>query len=129
MQQFETLVEILRESVQVNEKQSMRSTGGNEPISPEVCVARFLGFLYDDRIMALHHSHGISPRSVNRIINKALQAVVDSQHALLVITLPDPKNCEELYKLAQRWESLSSTSLALMKGHLAALNGWLAGSN
>ena len=103
----------------------MRSTGGNEPISPEVCVAMFLGFLYGDRVMVLHRCYGISSRSVNRIINKTLHAVVDSQHALLVITLPGPKNREELYKLAQRWESLS-TSLGLMKGHLAALDGWLA---
>jgi hypothetical protein len=32
----------------------MSSTGGNEPISPEVCVATFLRFLYGDRVMALH---------------------------------------------------------------------------
>jgi hypothetical protein len=112
LQQFNTLVGILREQVEMNEMQSLRFTGGNEPISPEVCVDTVLRF-------------GIFPGSKNRIINKCLCAVVDSDHTLITIRLPDPTNYEELYNLSRRWEALS-TSCGLLNGHLAAKDGWLA---
>ena len=125
LQQFNTLVGILREQVEMNEMQSLRSTGGNEPISPEVCEGTVLRFLYGSRVVDLVDIYGISPGSVNRIINKCLCAVVDSDHELLAIRLPDPTNYEELYNLSRRWEALS-TSCGLLNGHLAAKDGWLA---
>jgi hypothetical protein len=77
------------------------------------------------RVADIVRIYGISPGSGNRIIDKCLHAIVNSDHKMLAIVLPDPTDTVALYNLARRWEDLS-TSSGIMRGHLAALDGWLA---
>jgi hypothetical protein len=74
----------------VNEQQSRKSTSGNEPVLSQIIVAATVRFLYDDRIISLSDIYGVSPPSLNCLINKCLQAIVASKNALLGICLPGP---------------------------------------
>ena len=122
---FNKLVSILEESVRANEKQSRRSTSGNDPITPQIIVGSTIRFLIGDRIMALSDIYGVSPPSLNRVINKCLNAIATTNHALLSIVLPNPKDPLQLHKLAKKWDSLS-TAAGVFMGHLGAIDGWLA---
>lgn len=119
------LIEILEDDVRVNEQQSRRSTGGNEPVSPQIIVATTVRFLLGDRIITLSELYGVSPPSLNRLINKCLKAIAASKHALLRVMLPNPKDRVKLRQLAQRWDRLSEAA-GVFFGHLGAIDGWLA---
>lgn len=122
---FTELVDILRGDISPHELQSMRSTGGNDPISAEIIVAATIRFLIGERIMALCDIFGISSGSANRVVNKCLNAINTSHHVLLSIKLPDPTDRQALHDLTMRWDRLS-TAVGLMRGHLGAIDGWLA---
>ena len=72
---FNKLVDILRPQVTVNMIQSKRSTSGNDSITPEIVVAVGLRYLAGEKKISLSDIFGISRFSVQRIINKFLDAV------------------------------------------------------
>ena len=123
-EEFSNLVEILGEDIQVDEDQSRRSTGGNDPIVPEVRLGTTLRFLNGGRVIDACRIYGISPGAAKSAISDCLYAIVNSKHKLLSICLPNPTDSTALFDLSRRWENLS-TSCGLMRHHLLALDGWL----
>lgn len=123
---FETLLEVLRDSLTVSIKHSMSSTGGNDPIYPEIilaCGLRFLGLGEDPP--ALADIYGMSVSSVKRVLRMFLNAIdYNTTCPELQLVLPNPNNEAELDALAKEWDQ-ASTSLGLLYGFLGAIDGWL----
>ena len=73
---FDVLLAALEDAITVCFKQSRRSTGGNDPIYPEIvmaCGLRFLGI--NDTPETLADLYGMSVSSARRVINMFLDAV------------------------------------------------------
>ena len=121
-ERFNKLVTILGDDLQIDEAQSMRSTGGNDPIRPEIFLGATLRFINGGRVCDICRIYGISSGSGNRIIRRCIEAIVDNHHPLLAVCLPDPTNHTELYNLSRKWEKLS-TSCGVIKGLVAAIDG------
>jgi len=92
---FNKLVELLRPKITVDAKQSMRSTSGNSPITPEIIVATGLRFLGRELSKSLEDIMGIDKASVKRVIELFLDAVENTE--ALDIKLPSsPAEMETL---------------------------------
>jgi len=115
---FEKLVDILRSDIRVDEKQSMRSTGGIEPITPELIVAAGLRFLGGATQKELALSLGVSLSSLKRVISMFLDAVVSSD--ALQIKLPTAE-CE-LKQIADEWDE-ESKAFSIFYGVVGAIDG------
>lgn len=124
--EFDHLMEGLRDAITVNYTRSYASTQGNDPMYPEVimaCGLRYLGL--GDGVAALSDIHGYSKPSVKRAINLFLDAVdYNEDIPELQIALPDPNDEDAIHGLATRWSDLS-TKDGLFNYHVAALDGWL----
>ena len=118
---FNKLVELLRDDLAIDKKQSANSTGGNAPIIPELVVASGLRFLGGESYAALADIFGISLSSARRIVNKFLNAVQDCPELALKL----PTTTEELKQHADDWEKLSG-AFGLFYGAIGAIDGWLA---
>jgi len=123
---FDRLLEVLQTPLTVSFKHSLSSTSGNEPITPEIilaCGLRFLGL--GENPPGLADTYGMSISSAKRVIRMFLNAVDYNETCPdLQIVLPDPNDREELDKLADEWEGVS-TGGNILSGHLGALDGWL----
>ena len=72
---FNTLVDILRADVTLDAKQSMRSTSGNGPITPEMVVGIGLRFLAGEKNISLADIFGTSYTTIDRLIERFIDAV------------------------------------------------------
>jgi hypothetical protein len=70
--QFDKLHNILCGDLEINEQQSMRSTGGNDPIRTEVMLGSTLRFINGGRPSDIAPLYGISLGSANRVIMNTL---------------------------------------------------------
>ncbi len=118
---FYKLVDILRPAISFDEKQSLRSTGGNSPITPEMIVAVGLRYLAGEKKISLSDIFGMSRHSVERVINRFLDAV--DREPRLRTQLPSTP--EELEKHSEQWDKLSGAS-GIYKGCVGAIDGYLA---
>ena len=123
---FDYLVDALRDCLTVDRLRSMNSTGGNEPITPEIivgCGLRYLGL--GSNVYDLSQIYGISDSSVHRCINSFLDAIdFNTDCKELQIGLPDPTSKGQLRELDDKWRKVS-TAHGLMGGFLGAIDGWL----
>ena len=117
---FNKLVCILTPKIGINELQSMRSTGGNDPITPEMTVGAGLRFLGGEYVKSIADIYGMSDKSAERIINNFLEAV-DSNESIGV-HLPDTP--AKLKECADAWDGLSS-AFGVYHGAVGAIDGWL----
>ena len=121
---FDKLLVILRPKVSVCEKQSRRSTGGNDPIIPEVVVGCGLEFMAGKTFNDISNWYGMSYDSAVRIVDKFLDAVIGSEE--LAIKLPTTP--EELKRSADEWDTWSGAN-SIYYGVVGAIDGWLASIN
>lgn len=123
--QFDVLLSALEECITVSYKHSMSSTGGNDPIYPEIVLACGLRFCNGTDPEELADIYGMSVSSAKRVTNIFLNAIdYNDSFAEMQINLPDPTNRAELDDLAARWEDVS-TVYGLFTRHLGAIDGWL----
>ena len=83
---FNKLVDILRSDISVDVNQSMRSSSGNDSITPEMIVGAGLRFLGGELHKSIADMYKINIRSVIRIVDKFLVAV--EQNSELAIKIP-----------------------------------------
>ena len=123
---YEYLLDHLRDDLAIDELQSMRSTSGGEPITPERIVLASLEHIGEGSTpRSLAHSYGVSPSSMEVMIKKFTNAVIyNTSCDELQISLPDPNNPKELRDLSERWAEVS-TVFQLFNGYLGSLDGWL----
>ena len=123
---FDHLLEELRAAVTVDFARSRASTGGNDPIYPEVVIAvglRFLGV--GDTVAGLADVYGMSDDSVRRCINMFLEAVDFNEDCVeMKVQLPSPTDHGALHDLATAWSSVS-TAYGLLNYNIGAIDGWL----
>ena len=112
---------MLQPAVSMNELQSMKSTGGNDPIIPEVVVACGLHFLGGSVHKDLADIYGMSVDSARRVVNNFLDVVDSSEEFAIKI----PKTSAELKKAADEWNELSG-AFGIYYGVVGAIDGWLA---
>lgn len=119
---FDKLVEIiLTPKLAIDEKQSRRSTGGEQdPITPEMVVAIGLRFLGGELVKSLADLFGVSTPYTHDLISKFLDAV-DTQEEL---EIKIPTTEEELMKCANEWDQLSGAD-GIFYGCVGAIDGWL----
>ena len=118
---FHKLLDLLRDQLAINELQSMRSTSGSDPISPEITVAAGLRFMGGSSLTRdIADIYGISVPSVHRLINSFLDAVVTNQ----ALILKRPKTEKEFPTIAMGFNEVSGAS-DLYYGVVGALDGWL----
>ena len=118
---FNKLVEILRNQLAIDELQSLRSSGGSDPISPEITVAAGLRFLGGTPVTSVADVYHFSISSARRVIDNFLVAV--DENPTLKIRMP--KTDEELWKITKGFDEISGAS-GLYDGAVGALDGWLA---
>ena len=99
----------------------MRSSSGNQPITPDMVVAAGLRFLGGSPYKDVADVLGISRESAKRVVGKFLDAVNNSED--LAISLPNTPT--ELQRCADDWSELSS-AFGIYKGAVGAIDGWLA---
>mmetsp|Transcript_2840 Transcript_2840/g.5176 ORF Transcript_2840/g.5176 Transcript_2840/m.5176 type:complete len:413 (-) Transcript_2840:41-1279(-) len=119
---FNQLVEILREDITCNYIKSRNSTGGNEPIYPELVCMVGVRFMGGELIKSLAGIGGMDPGSANRVLHKFLLAVDMCEHPDLALVLPTTEDA--FAQVARKW-SVRSDSFGLMDGFLGAIDGWL----
>ena len=125
IEMFNLLVDLLLPNINVNEEQSRRSTGGNDPITLDIVVVCGLEFLGNGmRYHAIAFWYGISPSSARRIILKFCRAVILCEK--LAIKLPETP--EELKSTADEWDKVSGAN-SIYYGVVGAIDGWLACTN
>ena len=117
---FNKLVDILREALEKNERQSIRSTGGNDPITSEMTVAAGLRFLGGSLVKDIADLFGMSYSSVHRIVNLFLLAVNTHEHFKIEVT----QTPDQLKACADGFQSISS-SFGIYYGCIGAIDGWL----
>ena len=125
---YEYLLGHLRDDLAIDELQSMRSTSGGEPITPERIVLSSLELIGEgSTIRSLAHSYGVSESSMEKMYKRFADAVVNNTSCEeLQISLPDVNNPRELRNLAERWAEVSTASAShLYYGYLGSLDGWL----
>lgn len=115
---FNKLVSILRPLIEVDTKQSMCSTSGNSPVSPELIVGMGLRFLGGELIKSLEDIFGVDHRHVRSCIIKFLDAVLTKLEMSL------PASPAELQTVAAGFKSKSSSE-GLFDGVVGSLDGWL----
>jgi DDE superfamily endonuclease len=118
---FNKLVELLH--IEVDEKQSTRSTSGNDPISPNHIVAAALRYLCGSKTVDVADILGTSDSSVDRILNLFLDKVIDCK--ALQVKLPTG---DALRTVMNGFRNIS-TAGDLFKGCVGAIDGWLAQIN
>ena len=117
---FDRLVDLLRPKLPVNIKQSMNSSSGGRPITPEMKVAIGLRFLGGEHIKSLADIFGISRSSVTRSVGLFLDAVVTTPK----LNINMPLTNRELQHHADGWGALSSAD-GVFDGCVGAIDGWL----
>ena len=123
---YDYLKECILEDISLDSIQAARSTGGQEPISPDLIMKVALDQLaFGTSPFTSSISHGLSESSLNRVTDMFLDAIDDNTTCPeLQIKLPDATNNLELSELAGRW-SEASTVYKVFDGFLGALDGWL----
>lgn len=115
---FNKLVDLL--DIQVDAKQSMRSTGGNSPITPQHIVGGGLRYLLGgSKRIDLADILGTSDSSIDRMVDLFLDAVLECE--ALQIKLPKG---EELRTTMNGFWNIS-TAGDLFKGCVGCIDGWL----
>ena len=117
---FDKLVDLLRSQIKMDEKQSIRSSRGNDPITPEMTVGAGLRYLGGEYIKSIADIYGMSKKSVERLVNNFLNAVCSNDE--LQIGLHSTEL--ELAKCAADSDSLSS-AYGIFEGTVGAIDGWL----
>ena len=120
---FQRLLKILEDDLQVNLKQSLNSTGGNAPITPEMKVAIGLRFMGGEKSKSLADIFGISLKSADRSIDNFLEAVDKSEHKDLSIDLLPEKEMDR-NRMAVEWNQRSG-AYHILYGMVGAIDGWL----
>ena len=123
---FDSLVNILRPDIQVNYRMSRLGSGGETPIGPELIVAATLRFLGGDFPKSIADIFRCHRSSIHRIVKKCLRVIVNSDHAMLAIELPE--SAESLRAHADMWNERSKAEGALY-GVVGAMDGWLCCTN
>ena len=120
---FMYLVNKIRDAITVNFLKSHQSTGGNDPIYPEIVAAVGLRFLGPgDSIAVLADLYGMSISSCKRCINMFLNAIdYNTDCVEMRVELPDPSDHSALRNLAQAWSSVS-TAFDLFNYNLGCLD-------
>jgi len=97
---FYPLLDAIRDAITVDFKRSRNSTGGNDPIYPEVVIVMGLRFTgLGSTIFDLADLYGMSESSVQRCVNMFLDAIdFNTDLAELQIKLPDPTDLNALKK-------------------------------
>jgi len=123
---FEYLLDAVRDAITVDFARSSNSTGGNEPIYPEMILAMGLRFCgLGSTVPDLADVYGISDASVRRCITMFLDAIdYNTTCAELQVKLPDPNDASALGELAQRWSNVSDAP-GLLEYNLGCIDGWL----
>ena len=123
---WDYLLEGIRDAITVDYEKSRESTGGNDPIYPEIIMAMGLRFLGLGSTPAdLADLYGMSMTSCRRCLNMFLNAIdYNTELPELQVRLPDPTNDTALRDLADRWENVS-TVFRLFENNLGCLDGWL----
>ena len=116
---FNKLLDLLRPSLIVNDKQARCASKGHSPIIPELilhCTLRYLagGSVHDIRVTA-----GLSRASFYRVVTRCIDAINDCR----ALDFSFPRTEVELRNAAAKFEQLSSDEV--MKGCVGALDGWL----
>ncbi len=117
---YKELVRLLYDELKVDARQSMRSTSGNRPISPDDIVAMGLRFLGGTSAVDLTDLFGVSLASAHRVINKFI-AAVNRQPAL---SINMPRTRAECKKLADEWDERSNAH-GIFYGVVGAVDGIL----
>jgi len=117
---FNKLVDILRIDLAKNEVQSIRSTGGNDPITAAMTVGVGLRFLGGSLVKDISGLFGMSYSSVHRIIDLFLFAVESHEH----FDINAPKTPDQLKACADGFQSISG-SFGIFYGCVGAIDGWL----
>mmetsp|Transcript_6245 Transcript_6245/g.12916 ORF Transcript_6245/g.12916 Transcript_6245/m.12916 type:complete len:426 (-) Transcript_6245:105-1382(-) len=119
---FNKLVDLLRPIIAKDEKQSMRSTQGVPPITPEMTVGAGLRYLGGDLIYSIGDSFNCSESAIQREVDRFLQAVDEK------LEIRVPESPAELKKAADDWNDLSGAS-DVYYGMMGAIDGWLCCTN
>ena len=117
---FNKLVGIL--DLPVNEIKSKNSTVGIDMISTNIIVASGLRWLGGEDFKSIEDTFHISMSSVQRVVNRFLDAVIECDHKDLAIELPKD---DELEQIAEGWNSLLTAGGA-MNGCVLAIDGFLS---
>ena len=124
---FIYLLDGICECLRIDEKQSMISTQGNDPIMPEIilCIGlRTLG--QPSSVSDMARMYGLSKSSVKRVLKKFFNAIeFNTDIPELQVNLPDPTNPDQVNELADQWQDLTG-AYSLFDGFLGALDGFLA---
>ena len=121
---FNKLLDMLREYIEMNKKQSSCSSRGNVPIIPEVVLASGLRFLGGVGFAELADIFGHLTSSLRRTVNRFLTAVNCCPRLLIKL----PLTSDELKNHVDQWDNLSS-AFGLFHGVVGAIDGWLACTN
>lgn len=119
---FNILVDLLRPTIAIDERQSMRSTGGVPPITPEMTCGMGLRYLGGDSILSMEDSFHISTSSIDRHVNRFLEAVDRT------LEIKIPQTPEEFKQAADDWNALSGSSDVYYEV-VGAIDGWLCFTN
>ena len=101
---FDGLVKIL--DIKVNEKQSRNSTSDNTPISSVMVIAIGIRFLGGEKVKLLADAFGTSISSINRVVDKFLNAVDHCSHPRLSTNLL-PVSYQDRIRVSKEWMSRS----------------------
>ncbi len=123
---FDFLLEAIRDAITVDYLQSLRFTGGNDPICPKTIMAMGLQFCaLPSTIPDMADLFGTSTESACRCVNMFLDAIdFNTTCEELHVQLPDAKDLGALQELANKWSS-KSTAFGLFPNCLGAIDGWL----
>jgi hypothetical protein len=116
---FNKLVEILRESLEVNERQALRSSKTNGPVLPELVVAMSLRWLAGGQWQDIKKVYGVSKCHFYYLRSKFMNAVVGCP--ILEIWLPDSSDIDALQELASQFGR--KASVPVFRGCVGALDG------
>jgi hypothetical protein len=118
---FNRLVEVLGDSIQVNEIKSRASTKGNSPITPTMITAVGVRYLGGEYNKSLRDIFKVSPSSIKRMISIFLVSVLECKQ--LEINLP--KTINDIVGVATGFDSISTAVGQPFHGCVGALDGWL----
>ncbi len=123
---FDYLLSHLTDALGLDKLQSLRSTSGNNLISPELILASGLEHYGEgSTIRSMAHSYGVSESSMRKMVDMFVGAIITNTSCEeLRIQLPDPSSPKQLRDLAQRWSEVSS-AYTLFDGYLGSLDGLL----
>jgi hypothetical protein len=116
---FNKLKNMLLPWLQVNEKQSNNASLGNRPIVAEIMLHCTLHYLGGGSYHDIRVSVGLSTAAFYRAVWRGIDAI----NSCLALQIKFPIMLEDLTKAAHEFEC--RTSHGIMKGCVAALDGWL----